>query len=46
MKYVAPSYEKEIVEIEDIIASNEKYEVENNDDGTGNVIMNAIDIFR
>ena len=47
MKYVAPRYEKTIVETEDILtASSEKYEIEKNDDGSGNIIMDALSIFR
>ncbi len=47
MKYVTPKYEVAVVETEDILtASSEKYEVEWNDDGSGNVIMNAFDLFR
>ncbi len=47
MKYVPPKYEVAVVETEDILtASLEKYEVEKNNDGSGNVIMNAFDLFR
>ena len=47
MKYVAPRYEQTNVEIKDIItASSDKYEIEQNDNGSGNVIMKALDIFR
>lgn len=47
MKYVAPRYEKTIVETEDILtASSEKYEIEKNEDGSGNIIMDALSIFR
>ena len=46
MKYVAPRYEQAIVETKDIItASSDKYEIEQNDNGSGNVIMNAFDLF-
>jgi hypothetical protein len=46
MKYVSPKYEISELEACDIIMSNEKYEVQNNNDGSGNVIMNAVDLFR
>ena len=47
MKYVAPRYEKTIVETENILtASSEKYEIEKNDDRSGNIIMDALSIFR
>ena len=47
MKYIAPKYEVAIIETEDILtASLEKYEIEQNNDGSGNVIMNAFDLFR
>ena len=47
MKYIAPKYEVGIVETKDILtASSEKYDIEKNDDGSGNVIMNAFDLFR
>ena len=47
MKYVTPKYEVAIIETEDILtASSEKYEIEQKDDGSGNIIMNAFDLFR
>ncbi len=47
MKYIAPKYEFATLETNDIItASTDKYEVENNNDGSGSVIMNAFDLFR
>ena len=47
MKYVTPKYEIAVIETEDILtASSEKYEIEQNNDGSGNVIMNAFDLFR
>ncbi|MBO5439235.1 MAG: hypothetical protein J6A53_01100 [Clostridia bacterium] len=47
MKYVVPTIELANIETKDILASSvEKYEVEKNNDGSGNVIMNALDIFR
>ena len=47
MKYISPKYELFVMEANDVItASTDKYEVEDNKDGTGNVIMNAFDIFK
>lgn len=47
MKYVTPKYENAIIETKDIItASTVKFEIEQNDNGSGNVIMNALDIFK
>ena len=47
MKYVKPKIEISVIETEDILtASSEKYEIEQNNDGSGNVIMNAFDLFR
>ena len=47
MKYVTPRYEQTVIEAKDILtASSDKYEIEQNDNGSGNVIMNALDIFR
>ena len=47
MKYVTPKLEITVLETEDILAaSSEKYEIEENDDGSGNIIMDAINIFR
>ena len=50
MKYIAPKYEISLVETEDILtaSSNQtsKYEVEINNDGSGNIIMNALDLFK
>ncbi len=47
MKYVTPKCEVAVIETEDILtASSEKYEIEKNDDGSGNVIMDALSIFR
>ena len=47
MKYVTPKIEISVIETEDILtASSEKYEIEQNNDGSGNVIMNAFDLFR
>ena len=46
MKYVTPKYEVAIIETEDILtASSEKYEIEQNNDGSGNITMNAFDLF-
>ena len=50
MKYIAPKYEISVIETEDILTTStnqaSKYEVEEKGDGNGNVIMNALDIFR
>ena len=46
MKYIAPKYEIATLEAKDIItASNNKYEVKTNNDGSGSVIMNAYNLF-
>ena len=46
MKYVTPKYELTVLETEDVLAaSSEKYEIEQNDDGSGNIIMDAFNIF-
>ena len=47
MKYIAPRYEQTNVETKDIItASSDKYEIEQNDDRSGSVIMKALDLFK
>ena len=50
MKYVTPQYEQAVIALKDIITASinqgSKYEIEQNDDGSGNVIMNAFDLFR
>ena len=47
MKYVAPKFEVAVIETEDILtASSEKYEIEQKDDGSGSIIMNALSIFK
>ena len=50
MKYVTPKYELAVMETKDILTAstdqNEKYEVEQNNDGSGNIIMNAASLFR
>jgi len=50
MKYVTPKYEVAIVETEDILTASSgqtaNYEVEDNKDGTGNIIVDALSIFR
>lgn len=46
MKYVTPKYEVYFVETGDILAaSSEKYEIEQKDDGSGNIIMTAFNLF-
>ena len=50
MKYVTPQYEQAVIALKDIITASinqgSKYEIEQNDDGSGNVIMNALDLFK
>ncbi len=47
MKYVTPKYEALFLGAKNILtASNDKYEIEQNENGSGNVIMNALDIFK
>lgn len=49
MKYVTPKYENAIIETKDIItASTDKFEIQRDekDEGKGNVVMNALDIFK
>lgn len=46
MKYITPKYEAEILEPEDILlASSEKYAIEEANDGSGNIIIDASDVF-
>ena len=50
MKYIAPKYEMSLIETEDILTASSgqaaNYEIEQKDDGSGNVIMNVFDLFR
>ena len=47
MKYVTPQIEIVTIETKDVVtASSEKFEVEKNNDGSGNVVLNALDLFR
>ena len=50
MKYVTPKYEAYVAEAEDILTASSgqtsNYEIENNNDGTGNVIVDELSIFR
>lgn len=49
MKYVTPKYENVLIEVKDVITSStasNKYEIEQEDNGKGNVIMDALNIFR
>ncbi len=47
MKYVTPRCENTFVEAKDILtASSDKFEVEQDINGGGTVIMNALDLFR
>lgn len=46
MKYLSPKYDLKITEAEDILlASKDKYEINENPDGTGDIIFNASSIF-
>ena len=50
MKYVTPQYEQAVIALKDIITASinqgSKYEIEQNDDRNGSVIMKAIDLFK
>ena len=50
MKYIAPKYEMSLIETEDILTASSgqaaNYEIEQKNDGSGNIIMNAFDLFR
>ena len=49
MKYATPKYESVLIETKDVITSSttsNKFEIEKENDGKGNVIMNALDLFR
>ena len=49
MKYVSPKYESILIETKDVITASvtsNKFEIEQEDNGKGNVIMNALDLFR
>lgn len=50
MKYIASKYEMAFIETEDILTVSSgqaaNYEIEQKDDGSGNIIMNAFDLFR
>ena len=48
MKYESPKYESVLLEAKDVITSSvtsNKFEIEQEDNGKGNVIMNALDLF-
>ena len=46
MRYEAPTIEIVMLEANDVItASTDKYEIENNGNGTGNVIFDAVNLF-
>ena len=46
MKYVPPKYERAFIKTQDVLtASNNIFEIKQNENGTGNVIMNALDLF-
>ena len=49
MKYVTPRYENAFVEAKDIVtASTDKFDIQHDQStkGKGNIIMNALDIFK
>ena len=47
MKYVEPKYEKHALNTDEIMStSSEKYEIKEEENGTGSVIMNAFDLFK
>lgn len=50
MKYVTPQYEQAVIALKDIITASinqgSKYEIEQNDDRNGSVIMKALDLFK
>ena len=47
MKYATPKYESVLIETKDVLTvSGEKFQVEENENGIGNVIMKALDIFK
>ncbi|MBO5357201.1 MAG: hypothetical protein J6A95_05480 [Clostridia bacterium] len=49
MKYITPKYEVSIIETEDILTAssgqNEKYEVTQNADGSGDILMEISKLF-
>ena len=48
MKYIAPKYESVLIETKDVITSSttsNKFEIEKENDGKGNVIINASNLF-
>ena len=49
MKYIAPKYEMALIETEDILTASSgqaaNYEIEQKDDGSGNITLNAFDLF-
>ena len=50
MKYVTPKYEMVVIETKGILTASSgqaaNYEIEQKDDGSGSIIMNAFDLFR
>lgn len=49
MKYVTPKYENATIETKDLLtASTDKFEIQRDekDECKGNVVMNALDIFK
>ena len=46
MKYVSPKYELSVIEAKDVLTlSTDEYEVVNNEDKSGSVVMNASGLF-
>lgn len=46
MKYVTPTVEITVVESDDVITTSQpKHEIEKNNDGSGNVIFDALNLF-
>lgn len=50
MKYITPKYERAVIEAEDILTASStqepEYQVEEKGNGQGNVIVNALSLFR
>ena len=49
MKYITPKYEMAVLETEDILTASSdqasKYEIEENDDGSGNILIDIDKLF-
>ena len=46
MRYQSPNYELTIMEVNDVIATSNKFEIVKDDDGNGKVTVSAKDLFR